>query len=213
MAAKGSKPPGKPSKPTEGRRSPAGSGGRARRKPHLNALQRHQRGRQIAAMRSRVLAGKLKPVAWKDIARELGMSESGAHDAWEQFKAAEATIIDDPLAVVDETIDVLTVVVHESLRTYEAADAGSSVRVQALRTAVDTAVTRLSVMRAAGRAPRSLAGPSLAQELQTVFRRFAELLREHHVGDDVLRAFIDLAEEQMGLATISGHARELPSAA
>jgi hypothetical protein len=83
--------------------------------------------------------------------------------------------------------------------------------VQALRAAVDTAMVRLQVMRSAGRAPRSLAAPALAQQLQVVFREFAELLRRHELGDEVLRDFLSLAESQMGrMSAIDG--RALPTA-
>jgi hypothetical protein len=162
-------------------------------------------------MRSRTIQGNLKPVAWADIAKEVGMSEAGARDAWEQFREAEASMLDDPLAVVDETIDMMTVAIHQALATYEDAAPGSSVRVQALRAAVDTAMVRLQVMRSAGRAPRSLAAPALAQQLQVVFREFAELLRRHELGDEVLRDFLSLAESQMGrMSAIDG--RALPTA-
>lgn len=190
-------------KPKEGRHSTAR---RPRRRPKMNPLQRYQRGRVIAEMRARP-----RPVAWKDIAKQIGMSMAGAQEAYAQFLEWEMPL-HDPLAVVDETIDAMTVALHESIQTYEDADPGSSVRVQALRTAVDTALTRLQVMRAAGRAPRSLAAPAVGQQMQTVFREFAELLRRHQVGDDVIRDFLELAEGQMGRMTaIDG--RELPSAA
>lgn len=163
-------------------------------------------------MRARVVRGKPKPVAWKDIAAEVGMSQQGARDAWVAFLAAEETMLENPLAVVDETIDTMTVAIHAALATYEAADEGSSVRVQALRTAVDTAVLRLTIMRQAGRAPRSLAAPTVAAQVQLVFREFAELLRRHKVDDVVIRDFLELAEGQMGRMTaIEG--RELPTAA
>lgn len=198
----------KPTKPKEGRQGKGVTTGTRYRRPKLNALQRHQRGRTIAAMRSR----HPRPVAWKDISRHLGIAESTAHDCYEQYLAAEESMIADPLEAVNETIDVMTVAMHQALITYEAAPPGTSVRVQALRTAVDTALMRLQVMRSAGRAPRSLAAPAVAQQLQLVLREFAELLRRHDVGDQVLRDFLDLADSQMGRMTaIEG--RELPPAA
>lgn len=181
------------------------SAGNRVRHPRLNALQKHQRGRRIAAMRARV-----KPTAWKTIAAEVGMSVSGAKDAHEQFLAAEEAMLDNPLAVVDETIDAMTVAIDRQLRNAEAAGAGTSTSVQALRAAVDTAVLRLTIMRQAGRAPRSLAAPTIAAQVQLVFREFAELLRRHQVRDEVLRDLLALAESQMGRMTaIEG--RELPT--
>jgi hypothetical protein len=79
-------------------------------------------------------------------------------------------------------------------------------RVSALRGLVETALTRLHVLRAAGRAPRSLAGPTVAQEMQVVFREFAELLRQHDVSDDVLRDLLELAESKADQSSRGGHA-------
>lgn len=191
--------------PTEGRNSQTDLPVPTRR-TKLSPLDRYQRGRQIAAMRAREVDGKPRPVSWKDIAKAVNLSESGAKDAYSQFLTWELPQ-HDPLKVVDETIDVMTVAMHEALETYAQAKPGSSVRVQALKTAVETAATRLQIMRAAGRAPRSLAGPSVAAELQLAFREFAELLSRHDVGDDVLRDFLGLAESRMGrLTAVEGHA-------
>ena len=188
--------------PTEGRRSHKPAARKPSYKPQMTALERYQRGRKIAEMR----AHHPKPIAWATIAKHVGLSVSGAKDAYNRFLAAE-TLLLDGTGVVDETIDVMTVAMHEAFQTYEAADPGGSVRVQALKMAVETAVGRLHIMRAAGRAPRSLAAPSMVAEMQVVFREFAELLRRHDVGDDALREFLGLAETRMGRMTaIEGRA-------
>lgn len=184
--------------PTEGRRSPRDPKTGEPRKPRalkrgkLSPLDRYQRGREIAALRAQA-----KPVAWKTVAEHVGLSQRQCQEVYAQFLDWEQPL-HDPMRVVDETIDSLTVAMHEAWLTYEGADAGSSVRVQAIRTAMDAAITRLQVMRAAGRAPRSLAAPTLAAEMQGVFRDFAELLRRHDVDDGVLRDFLGLAESRMG---------------
>jgi hypothetical protein len=147
-----------------------------------------------------------RPIAWKTIAKDVGLSERQAQEVYAQFIDWEKPL-HDPMAVVEETIDGLTVAMHEAWQTYADAAPGSSVRVQAIRTAADAAVTRLQVMRAAGRAPRSLAAPSFAAEMQTAFREFAELLGRHDVSDEVLRDFLGLAEARMGrLTAIEGRA-------
>jgi hypothetical protein len=177
-----------------------------RNQPKLNPLERYQRGRQIAEMRARK-----RPVAWKTIAKAVGVSERQANEIYRQFLLWEEPQ-HDPMKAVDETIDVMTVAMHGALETYMEAKEGSSVRVAALKTAVETAAARLQIMRAAGRAPRSLAAPSMVAEMQLVFREFAELLRRHDVGDDALREFLELAETRMGRLTAID-ARALPSAA
>lgn len=193
-------------KPAEGRRGKGVS--RRPRRAKLSPLDRYQRGRKIAEMRARE-----RPVAWRDIAADVGMSEAGAKDAHAQFLSWEEPL-HDPMDALQETIDALTVSMRLAFETYEAADPGSSVRVQAVRTTVDTALIRLQVLRAAGRAPRSLSGPSVAQQLQVVFREFAELLSRHKVSDAALREFLEFAELQMGKASaIEGTGRSLPSAA
>lgn len=193
--------------PEGGRRSSVETP-RPRRKAHISPLERYHRGRTIAAMRAQE-----NPAAWREIAKTVGLSVSQAKEVHAQYLDWEEPL-HDPMEVVQETIDAMTVAMQEAFKTYQAADEGSSVRVQALRVAVDTAVLRLQVMRAAGRAPRSLAGPSVAQQLQVVFREFAELLRRHEVGEAALRDFLELAESQMGqMSAIDGRGRELPSAA
>lgn len=178
-----------------------------RRRPKLSPLERYHRGRVIGEMRSRE-----NPVAWKDIAREVGMSQSGAKGAYADFLDWEEPL-HDPMDVVQETIDALTVSMHEALRTYEAAPEGSSIRVQALKVGMEAAITRLNVLRAAGRAPRSLAAPAVAQQMQIVFREFADLLRRHNVGEDALVELLGLAESQIGhLPSVNSSAR-LSSAA
>jgi hypothetical protein len=184
---------------------------KARRRAKLSPLERYARGKRIAEMRSRVVNGNMKPLTWGQIGKEVGMSARGAEEAYATWLEWEEPL-HDPNGVVDETINALTVSMHEALRTYEAAPEGSSVRVQALRTTVHTAITRLQVMRAAGRAPRSLAAPMVERQMQAVLREFAELLGRHEVGDDVLRDFLLLAESKMGQVTAID-ARELPSAA
>lgn len=124
------------------------------------------------------------------------MSVSGVKEAYAQFLDWEEPL-HDPLEVVQQTIDALTVTMHEAMRNAEAAPEGSSVRTQALRLGMDTAIQRLNVMRAAGRAPRSLAMPSLNQVTQLVFREFAEVLRRHDVADEVLADLLMLAERHM----------------
>lgn len=138
-----------------------------------------------------------KPVPWEEIAKTVGLSERQAHSVHEQFLKSEGRQRDHA-AVVDETIATFTVAMQEAWLTYEAAELGSSVRVQALRAAMDAALVRFQIMRAAGRAPRSLAGPGVAAQLQEAFREFASLLAKHGVKDEVLRDFLLLAESKIG---------------
>src|SRR5205085_7819079 len=101
---------------------------------------------------------------------------------------------------------------HAAIETYDKAEPGSSVQVQAVRASVDAAVTRMQIMRAAGKVPRSLAGPSIAREMQVMFREFGAILERYEVPDDALRDLLELAETRMGqVNAIEG--RELPSAA
>jgi hypothetical protein len=171
---------------------------RVKSRAKMNALQRFQRGRQIAAMRSRVIEGELKPVAWKTIAAELGMSQSGAQDAYDQYLAAEAAEHENPLGAVMENVDLMKVAIHELLITYERAEEGSPTRVQALRAAVEVAEKKLIVMQRAGLAPRQLTAPGIEQRVATIFREFAEMLDDHDVSDEVIVAFIEMADRNMG---------------
>lgn len=179
---------------------------RSKPAPKLSPLERYARGRKIAAMRARE-----KPIAWREVAKEVGMSEGGAKEAYAQFLDWEEPL-HDPSDAVQETIDGLTVAMHEAFRSVGAMDVDAPGRTQAIRTAVDTLVTRMNVMQRAGRLPRSLAAPQVGQQMQLVLREFAAMLARHDVGDDVMRDFLTLAESQIGrVNAIEG--RELPSAA
>lgn len=171
-----------------------------------NPLERYQRGRRVVALRARE-----KPAPWKDIAAEIGLSERNTRKMYEQAIQWDQNL-HDPLAALDETIDVFTVAMQGALETFAAAKAGSPVRVQALRTAMEAAETRLRILRAAGRAPRSLEGPTVAAQMQVVFRELAELLSRHEIPDAALTDFLALAERRMGESSaIDGTASELPA--
>lgn len=144
-------------------------------------------------------------MAWEDIAHQVGLSERQAQAIHKQFLDWELPQ-HDHLAAVDETIDTFTVALREAWLTYEAAEPGSSVRVQALRAAMDASFTKLQIMRAAGRAPRSLAGPAVSAEMQLIFRELYDLMQRHGIADDVLRDFLALADTRMRSTTIEGRA-------
>lgn len=183
---------------------PAASSRRQPAKRITNPLERYQRGRRIVELRARE-----KPLAWPKIAREVGLSERQTREVYDQAIQWDQNL-HDPLAALDETIDVFTVAMQGALETFADAPAGSGVRVQALRTAMDAADTRLRILRAAGRAPRSLEGPSVAAQMQVVFRELAELLSRHEIPDAALRDFLELAERRMGESSaIEGTASEI----
>lgn len=184
-------PPKPPEDPTDRRRRP---------KP-LSPLAQYHRGKEIAAMRARE-----KPVAWAEIAKAMGMSKSRCATLYDRFMEWEQPL-HDPMVVVDETIDALTVAMHEAFETYEKAVAGSSVAVRALQVAAQTALHRLALMRAAGRAPRELAAPQVAAQVTVMFRQFLDILQRHGATDEMLKEFEAVGREGIGRMTaIEGRA-------
>lgn len=155
-------------------------------------MQELQRGRTIIEMRARE-----RPVAWKVIGSELKISPTYAQEIHRRALSWEEPL-HDPMLALQETIDSVTAAVHAAWDTYREAEEGSSVRVQAIRAALDATGTRLHIMQLAGRAPRSLAGPSMASEMRSVFVEFADLLRRHGVPSEALEELIAMAESRMG---------------
>jgi hypothetical protein len=177
---------------------------RPRHKAKLNPLERYHRGRLIASMRART-----KPVAWQEIANDLGLSESQCKDIHVQFMEWEAPQ-HDPMKAVEETIDSLTVAMHAAWENAEQAEVGSNARVYSIKTAVEVSLLRLNIMQQAGRAHRELGAPALAHQFQVLLRNLVEILDRHQVSDDLLRELMVFTEEAAGkLTAIDSSARDV----
>lgn len=198
---------------TTGKKSGSSTKGAANRRsrsnpPHkrrghrLTMYDRVSRARTIAAERAQT-----RPTAWKAIAAKVGLSESQCREVYADYLRWNEDQ-EDPLGVVDDTINSLTVAMDEAADTAAHADPGSAARVGAVRMFVEASTTRLALMQAAGKVPRYLGQFAAEREMRVIFEEFAELLRKHDVRGAILDDFIDLARR----AAARRQGRQLPAA-
>jgi hypothetical protein len=148
-----------------------------------------QRAAEVTAMRQ-------SGVSWSRIAAEVGLSVRQCQNVYSDQMAVEGdaaegdAAVEELIALLSQAVEDFAVIVRRTTH--------DGYRASALRGLVETAMTRLAVLRAAGRAPRSLAAPALTQQMQVVLREFAAMLGRHDVPDEVLDEFLRLAERMMG---------------
>jgi hypothetical protein len=159
-------------------------------RPRLTVRERAERAGEIAAMRD-------MKIPWGRIAAEHGISIRQAQNIAADWRAAAHEAGDEPGDPIESLVSILNAVCEEfALMVHRTTHDGY--RASALKNLAEIAVMRLTILRQAGLAPRSLAGPTVAAQTAIVFREFAELLRRNRVDDDVLRDFLALAESRMG---------------
>ena len=167
----------------------------------MTAAEKAQRGQKIAALRA-------ARVPWSTVASEVGLTVRGAEkalQAWQKTNPPEETRDHDRSL---ELIDILTASIHDLMRTAVNADQDSN-KIGAWKAVAEHALRRWEVQRVAGLVPRNPAAPMIGQEVQLVFREFAELLRQHAIDDAIMQAFLEIAERRMGQSHVV-EGRELP---
>jgi hypothetical protein len=147
------------------------------------------------------------------VAQEFGISVRQAKRIVARDAAAPALAV-SPLAVggtdAIETVLRIHVKARADLAGIIKSSPHDSPRVAAIRTRLDAATAQLAILQAVGDVPRNLASPAERQQLQVVFREFAELLRRHDVGDDALRELLELADSLIGGRQRSRGGRRCP---
>jgi transposase-like protein len=91
------------------------------------------------------------------------------------------------LACVDQVLDDLALVFDEC-----ASHAGW--RLGSLRARMDALQLKMQIQAAAGVIPRNLAAPGQQQNVMVVFGQIADVLREHNVSEEALRALVHAME-------------------
>lgn len=151
-----------------------------------------QRGRYIAARRLRE-----KPVAWKKIAAELGISDKAAQRTLERYLEEGWDTTDrSDLDYMERTIDRFTALIIRAQevaeRAAEADQFGAALRGYGL--AADLSIKQLQVMRAVGRLPRSMGRPTMVAELQAAVSIILPLI-EQYVPDDELQGLLQKLQD------------------
>lgn len=151
-----------------------------------------QRGRYIAARRLRE-----KPVAWKKIAAELGISDKAAQRTLDRYLEEGWDTTDrTDLEQLERTIDRMTALIVRAQevaeRAAEADQFGAALRGYALT--ADLSIRQLQVMRAVGRMPRSMGRPTMVAELQSAVALILPLI-EQYVPDDELHTVLQRLQD------------------
>lgn len=165
-----------------------------------------ERGRRNAA----IVAARRAKMPWKAIADQFGMTVRGVEKVFAMWEASapQDGVETDPFG---DLLAGLTVGLERLLLEGLTAPSDAS-RVGALKGYVDTLMLRYYVARDAGLVPSHPAAPKLNDEVQLLFREFAEILRRHEVGEGALADLLALAQTQMGQWTGTPR-RTLPRAA
>lgn len=165
-----------------------------------------ERGRRNAA----IVAARRANLPWKTIADQFGMTVRGVEKVFVMWEASapQDGIEVDPFG---DLLAGLTVGLERLLLEGLTAPSDAS-RVGALKGYVDTLMLRYYVARDAGLAPSHPAAPKLNDEMQMLFREFAEILRRHDVSEGAMADLLALAQTQMGQWPATTR-RTLPKAA
>lgn len=165
-----------------------------------------ERGRRNAA----IVAARRANLPWKTIADQFGLTVRGAEKIVKMWEVSAPATVEDPDPFAD-MLAGLGVALERLLLEGLTAPSDAS-RVGALKGYVETLMLRYCVERDAGRVPYHPAAPKLNDDVQLLFREFADLMRRRGVGDDVLLEMLELAQSRTGQWTAPAR-RVLPSAA
>lgn len=174
---------------TEGRKGKDTPAPLPRRKG--DPAERLRRASIIAARRNRVIEGRVRPVAWKDIADEMGLSEKHCQTILRDALSNGWIVDVDPTAAeeVDHVLYALRACYLELQETIDAAELDSQVRVSAIRAKFEVKLRELDVLIAAGRVPRQLTTLNIAADMQRIFALVIEVISE---GKEPEQAIADL---------------------
>jgi len=141
---------------------------------------------------------RAQSVQWQQIADETGLSVDQCQRLHNQLlRAGDPDAPRDAWEWVFERRDALDAVMEEAARTYEAAPEGSAAAIGALKLFNQASAEKLELARMVGWTPRRLGALNAERAMQEMFRRLAEVAEEHDAPDELVRAFLDLAERQI----------------
>ena len=155
----------------------------------MTKRERQQREEDVCQARRRGLT-------WRQIEERLGVRErTGREMERRYFERVAAESAPAPRRVADEALAALEEKIGE-LEELALDTKHDHVRLGALRAAADLQRDKLELLARLGRVPASLAAISATTQIQDVMRRFADLLREHNIPDEVVKKFEALAADE-----------------
>jgi hypothetical protein len=189
-------------------KSGARSGGKpksraAARQDSVSWLDRIHHAREIARLKDD------EGLTWPQVAERVGKPKTTCERLYRDLKrSGDLTPNRDAWAWVYMRLDALTMTMQRAAETYEAAPAGSSVAVGALKLWEASSEKMLELARWVGWTPRQLGALNAERAMQEMFREMAAIAEKYDAPDEMITAFLDLAERRLSgqPATIEGTA-------
>lgn len=185
--------------------TPKGTGRRtkARKAPtpkRINLLERARRARRIGEARL-----KPSPDTWDAISKREGLSKSACEDLFADFLQWPTAHLEDPVRVVDATLDTIEASIGAISHVLDEAHAQGNVNGQigAIRLLFEANASRWDVARTAGRMPQSIVAWQQAVETRQILDQFMAVLNRR---DDLPDGLIAELEEVLTRFPVNGSA-------
>jgi hypothetical protein len=144
---------------------------------------------------ARVVADRARGFGWRTIAARHGLCERQCRAIWAERRSGGVDLLaGDPMESLHEAADQLDALIEDCAVLAEAT-ANDSVRVAAIKERRALMGERIALQQACGLLPRNLRLLRTEQEMRNILERVIEILVEHEVGEDVLRAIHDAAAQ------------------
>lgn len=148
-------------------------------------------------------------LSWPQVAETVGLSQATCQRLFYALRdSGDVNPPEDAWTWVYEHRDALTIAMEHAARTYEAAPAGSSAAIGAIKQWIAASEKRLELATAVGWAPRQLGALSAERAMQELLKEMAAIAERYDAPDEMVQAFLDLAERRLTgrPATIEGQA-------
>lgn len=156
--------------------------------------------REKVSRNAAVVASVHRGRSQRDVADEYGITDRQVRrilSTWEAALGESGWI--DPIAELRAAIAMLRQAEADMAAIEEAPD-NHAAHIGATRLKTEINERRINLMQVLGLLPRNLAAIPVEQQMQAMFRDFAETLRRNDVSDEVLEGMLELAERRLLLA-------------
>ena len=142
---------------------------------------------------AKVVADRARGFTWRTIAERNGLCERQCRAIWAERRSASIDLLaGDPMESLDEAADQLDALIEDCALLAETT-ANDSVRVAAIKERRTLIGEKIAFQQATGLLPRNLRLLRTEQQMTDIIEGMIEILVEHEVGEDVLRALHDAA--------------------
>jgi predicted transcriptional regulator len=153
--------------------------------------------REIAEMRARVDArGRSRPMTWRQIAKELGISEDTAQRYLRDGEQLAAPVV--PNEVVEDAIALRERMLEELDEFWQAnRDVHPSAAVGAMREMREVDAERMTLLQAIGKLPRNLTRWRAEADFNVIVREVLDVMEKDGVGEETLAKIHDVVRRHL----------------